>query len=201
MFGIAPHYTLIRRAAAMLSCAVLILGFSSILAADESDKKTVVTFNAPVELPGKVLPAGTYVFKLLDSAADRNIVQVFDKDETHLYATIPGIPDYHMTTPDKPVVAFEERASNAPEAIKAWFYPGDNYGVQFVYPQDRATAIAKRTNQNILSMGNEMSKHISAPSKSASDSSVQELKKTNVTAVNPSGQTAPMSTVVAPKPN
>jgi hypothetical protein len=200
MFGHASRYTLMRGAAAIQCCILFVLGFCFSLAADEFNKKTVVTFSAPVELPGKVLPPGTYVFRILDTASDRHIVQVFDKDEKHLYATVVGIPDYRMTTPEKPVISFEERPSNTPEALKEWFYPGDNYGVQFVYPQDRAKAIAKRTNQNVLAMRNEMSNNISAPSKSASDSSVQELKKTDVTAVDPSGQKTDVSTVAAPKP-
>src|ERR1700720_3721429 len=62
--------------------------------ADQSDKKTVFTFSAPVEIPGKVLPAGTYVFKLLDSTSNRDIVEIFDKDEKKLYATLLAIPDY-----------------------------------------------------------------------------------------------------------
>src|ERR1700739_1080952 len=69
--------------------------------ADEWNKKTIFTFNAPVEIPGykapMVLSAGTYVFKLLDAAGDRNIVQIFNKDENHLYSTILAIPDYRMT--------------------------------------------------------------------------------------------------------
>ncbi|HXM64439.1 MAG TPA: hypothetical protein VN950_26500, partial [Terriglobales bacterium] len=49
-------------------------------AADDFDQKTVFTFSGPVEGPGQVLSAGTYVFKLADSSSDRNIVQVFNKD-------------------------------------------------------------------------------------------------------------------------
>src|SRR5204862_769013 len=125
-------------------------------AADQWDKKTIVTFNAPVEVPGKVLPAGTYVFKLLDSASNRNIVQIYDKDEKQLLATILALPDYRLKPSDKPVITFEERPSGSPEAIKAWFYPGELYGQQFVYPHDRAVALAKRSNQPVLSMRNDM---------------------------------------------
>src|SRR5712664_1523610 len=131
-----------------LCVTVLGIGWTTGAAADERDKKTIVTFSAPVEIPGKALPAGTYVFKLLDSTSNRNIVQIFDKDEKQLYATILAIPDYRMEPSDKPVIKFEERAANAPEAVKAWFYPGDQYGQQFVYPHRRAVELAKRTRQN-----------------------------------------------------
>src|SRR6266436_4710922 len=106
-----------------LGAIVLGIGLAPRCAADEHDKKTIVTFSAPVEVPGKVLPAGTYVFKLLDSTANRNIVQIFDKDEKQLYATILAVPDYRMQPSDKPLIQFEERPSDSPPAVKAWFYP------------------------------------------------------------------------------
>ena len=100
--------------------------------ADESDKKTIVTVNQAIQVPGKVLPAGTYVFKLLDSN-DRTLVAIYDADEMHLITTVQGIPDVRIETPDKAILQLEERHSGQPQALKAWFYPGDNFGVEFVY--------------------------------------------------------------------
>ena len=71
------------------------------------NQKTVITFSGPVEIPGvhltgwAVLPAGTYVFKILDSQSDRHIVQIFNKDETKVYATILAIPNYRLKATDK----------------------------------------------------------------------------------------------------
>lgn len=180
----------------ILGALVLTLAF-----ADESNKKTTVTFNEPVEVPGKVLAPGTYIFKLLDSASNRNIVQIFAKDEKYLHATILAIPDYRPTAADRPLIRFDERPSNSPEALKAWFYPGDTYGQQFVYPHDRAVAIAKRTNQNVLSMRNDMANNITTPANSAADASVQALEKADVTAVRPSGEEVDMDQAVSTKPN
>jgi hypothetical protein len=101
--------------------------------ADETDKKTIVTVNEPIQVPGKVLPAGTYVFKLLDSN-NRYLVGIYNADEMHLITTVQGIPGYRTETPDKAILQLEERPSGQPEALKAWFYPGDNTGVEFVYP-------------------------------------------------------------------
>ena len=168
--------------------------------ADESNKKTIVTFSAPVEVPGRVLPAGTYVFKLLDSTSNRNIVQIFDKDEKQLYGTILAIPDYRLKPTDKPVIRFEERPSGSPEAIKAWFYPGDLYGQQFVYPHDRAVELAKRTNQNVLSMRNEMAQNTKTTAKSASDPSIREMQQTEVTGTNPAGERLELVVVVLTQP-
>src|ERR1017187_3383266 len=81
----------------------------------EWNHKTVMTFSAPVEIPGVhlkgwgVLPAGTYVFKILDSQTDRHIVQIFNADETQVYATILAIPNYRLKATDKTVVTFRER--------------------------------------------------------------------------------------------
>src|ERR1700674_1957398 len=121
-------------------------------AADESDQKTIFTFSGPVEIPGQVLSAGTYVFKLADSSSDRNIVQVFNKDETNLYGTFLAIPDYRIKPAGKTIITFEERPAGSPEAVKAWFYPGENYGRDFVYPKPKATALAKANNTPVPSM-------------------------------------------------
>jgi hypothetical protein len=42
--------------------------FAPFAKADEWDKQTIVTFNKPVEVPGSVLRAGTYVFKLAEQS-------------------------------------------------------------------------------------------------------------------------------------
>ena len=101
--------------------------------ADEFDKKTIVTVNEPIQVPGKVLPAGTYTLKLLDSN-DRTLVAIYNADGRHLITTIQGIPDYRMETPSEAILQLEERPEGQPEALKEWFYPGDNAGVEFVYP-------------------------------------------------------------------
>jgi len=120
--------------------------------ADQWNHETRVTFSQPVEIPSMVLPPGTYVFKLLDSQVDRNIVQIFSEDKDHVYATILAIPDYRLRPTGKTVIMFEEREAGAPQAIRAWFYPGENYGAEFVYPQPRAAALAQATNQAVPSM-------------------------------------------------
>ena len=111
--------------------------------ADEWNKKTVVTFSQDVEVPGKVLPAGTYTFRLLDSPSDRHIVQIFTADGSHLITTILAINNYRLRPTGETVMKFNERAGNAPDALRAWFYPGDNFGQEFVYPKVRAIQLAQ----------------------------------------------------------
>ena len=184
----------------MLCAAVLTIAFAPAARPDDWDKKTVVTTNVPIEVPGKALPAGTYVFKLLDSPSNRNIVQIFDKDEKHLLATALTVPDYRLEPTDKLLLQFEERPSGTPEAVKAWFYPGENYGREFVYPHQRAVELAKQTQQNVLSMGDEMTRNMKTNSSSATSADIQGLQKTEVTGVSPVGEPVDIEVVVLSKP-
>jgi hypothetical protein len=121
-----------------VACLALI-GFSIKTAtADEWNKEMILRFSAPVQVPGKVLQPGKYVFRLVDNNSNRNIVQIFSVDERgrqDFVTTIQTVPDYRLETPDKPMIQFQERHLGDPEAIKSWFYPGVNYGWHFVYPK------------------------------------------------------------------
>ncbi len=174
-------------ALSILAVMAAVLFLSPQARADAWNKKTIVTFNEPVEIPGRVLPAGTYVFKLADMMADRNVVQVFNKDENHLYGTFLAIPDYRMKTPNKPIITFEERAAGSPQAIKAWFYPGDNYGDEFVYPKVRAAELAKVTQQPVPAMPNELAGNTQKPVQSAKEPAVVQMEQSQVTVQQPEG--------------
>src|ERR1044071_522225 len=117
--SIRKQSTCVNRAVvAFLAVAVLFIGATT-ASAQLASKKTTVTFTEPVEIPGvdaRVRPAGVYVFRLLDSLSDRHIVQVFNKDESHIYATILAIPNYRLRATDKTVMTFAERAAGDPRA-------------------------------------------------------------------------------------
>jgi len=110
--------------------------------ADQWDKKTVLTTNEAIQLPNVVLQQGTYTFKLLDSQSDRHIVQVFDKDGMHLITTILAIPNYRLPPTGKSEFTFWAVPAGQPPAMRAWFYPGDNFGQEFAYPKNMSTQIA-----------------------------------------------------------
>jgi hypothetical protein len=199
--GTAGKQHLLRVVAlALTMISMLGIGLTSASAADIGDKKIIVTFNTPVEIPGKALPAGTYVFKLLDDTGSRDIIQVFDKDEKQVLGTIVGIPDYRQTPPDKPIVNFQQQGSDTPPAVKAIYFPGDTYGLQFVYPRDRAIQLAKNTHQNVLSMGNDMKQNMATQTSAANSPSVQQLEKADVTGVNASGEPVDIVIIVGSKP-
>jgi hypothetical protein len=189
----------------VLAFSITALGvmFSATASAQPWDKKTTVTFSAPVEIPGvgaQVLPAGTYVFRLLDSLSDRNIVQIFNKDESHVYATILAIPNYRLKATDKTVMTFAERAVGDPQAIRAWFYPGDNWGQEFVYPKRKAVELAKITNLPVLYIPDEVAPNIVVPVKTATEPPVVALKEAPVMAVKPTGEVTAIAEVVTPPP-
>lgn len=155
--------------------------------AADLEKTTIFTFSSPVELPGVALPAGTYVFKVLDSGADRNVVQVFDKDQKHLFATVLTIPDYRPQPSDKAIVRFSETAAGAPPAVKVWFYPGDTSGWEFVYPKSRAMELAKASNQAVPSMPSELTPNITKPVSGSKDAPVKAMTSAPLKAQRPNG--------------
>jgi hypothetical protein len=111
--------------------------------ADTWDKKTIVTFSDAVEIPGQILPAGTYVFKLFNSLSDRHIVQIWNEDENQILATIQTIPSYRFDTPDRTIFEFDERLGASPMALHTWFYPGHNMGQEFVYRYDKLNQLTR----------------------------------------------------------
>jgi hypothetical protein len=174
--------------------------------ADEWNRKTVVTFANPVEIPGVhlagwgVLPAGTYVFKILDSQSDRHIVQIFSQDEKTIYATILAIPNYRLHATDKTVITFDERAIGKPEALHAWFYPGRNWGEEFVYQKTQAIELAKTVNTAVLFTAAEIPVEVTEPIKTADAPIVVQMEQAPVMAVKPTGEELELTAVVTPPP-
>jgi hypothetical protein len=186
--------------------ALMGMAFSPSAKADDWNRKTEITFSGPVEIPGVhltgwgVLPAGTYVFKILDSQSDRHIVQIFNKDETTIYATILAIPNYRLRSTDKTVITFRERPAGQPEALRAWFYPGRNWGEEFVYPKAKAMELAKATNTPVLFTPAEIPVEVAEPVKSVDAPVVVELKRAPIMAIKPTGEEVQLAEVVTPPP-
>ena len=119
--------------------------------ADEWNKLTNLTFSGPIQLPGVAnVPAGTYTFRLADASTSRRVVQVLDKNTGKVFAMFLTMSDHRMKPTEKPVVMFSESPAGSPPAVKAWFYPGETDGYEFVYPKDQATRIARQTHQPVL---------------------------------------------------
>jgi hypothetical protein len=160
--------------------------------ANEQSNQTVVTFAVPVEVPGvsaQTLPAGTYLFKALESSPDRDIIQVSSPDGSQVFATMLGVPNSRLKAPDLVTVMFTDRPAADPQALEAWYCPGRMWGDQIVYEKSRAIELAKETNGAVLST-----------SVVLASSSVEVLKTAVIEAVSPTGETIAMAQVVDSPP-
>jgi hypothetical protein len=196
----------LKAAPTVLCAAIIATAFSPSVKADDWNQKTVITFSQPIETPGvhikgwAVLPAGTYVFKLLGSPSDRHIVQIFNQDETVVYATVLAIPNYRLRATSKTVLTFRETPPGQPDVLRAWFYPGKNFGEEFVYPKERAIELAKVTNSPVLYTSAEIPAEVEAPITSAEEPVVVQLKQAPVQAVQPTGEEVEIAQVVTAPP-
>jgi len=125
-----------------LLAAATLAASLSVVRADTWDKKTTVSFSQPVEVPGHILQPGKYVMKLVDSQSDRHVVQFTNERQNHVYATTIAVPAYRTQVTGRTVITFYEAAAGQPEPIRNWFYPGDNFGQEFVYPKEHLREIA-----------------------------------------------------------
>ena len=137
MFNTIRVSRLIRTAAVAALGVAFIMGVSSPLKAETmAGNAATVTFDHPVELPGKVLPPGSYVFKTSDNDV---LVQVFSADQKHLFATLSVIPEDRpkLDTENDSFVQLTKTRADAPQEIEGFFVAGRTTGYQFVYPSDR----------------------------------------------------------------
>ena len=197
------------KAAAILFCvATMTTILSTGARADFYDRTTTITFGAPVEIPGvhlkgySVLPAGTYVFKLMDSTSNRHIVQIFTSDQSKCLATILAIPNTRLKLSDKTVVTFRERPDGEPPALRAWFYPGAAWGDEFVYGKKKAKEIAQATQTPVLYNNTDSDEtanaEVTAPIQTPRPAEVQQMNRTEVKAYSPTGDDVELAQAVTP---
>lgn len=124
-----------------------VIGFGTGIAvspaqADQWDKKTILTVDQPIQVTETLLEPGQYVLKLANSDSDRHIVQIFNSDQTHIIDTVLAIPNYRLQPTGQSRFAFWETPPGNAKALRAWFYPGDNFGQEFRYPKHLAMLAA-----------------------------------------------------------
>ncbi len=132
---------------------ICLLLTGGVLLADDWNKRTEVTLGQPVIVAGVpvvTLEPGKYVFRLLNSESDRHIVQIFNEREDKLFTTVLAIPNYRLDATDKTEFMFYETPAGNPVALHAWFWPGDKWGQEFVYPKGLAAKIARETGEKVL---------------------------------------------------
>ena len=161
----------------VLCCAAAIVATTAPLAQAQTtqwNKKTFLTFSGPVQVPGKTLAAGTYTFQMADLIANRHVLQILDKDEKSIIATVMTVPSRRSAPAEKNVVMFSERPAGSAPAVQMWYYPGVETGNEFVYPRTQAIQIAKASHTSVLSTDDE-------------GASADSMKSAKVTRIDESG--------------
>lgn len=186
---------------ALAVCFVLFsAAFSAPAEASERNQATKVTFSAPVEVPGTVLPAGSYLFTIMPDDPEHNVVQIWSADHTKFFSTVMTVPDYRRKPTGNPVLLFDQQAGS-PAAVQAWFYPGDLYGHDFVYPKSRATELAKESGQPVPSVPDDVAENGNRSSaNSVNDSSISAMRHAQVKAERPSGEEVDIIEVIQTNP-
>ncbi|HKT24215.1 MAG TPA: hypothetical protein VJR04_06400 [Terriglobales bacterium] len=186
----------------LASCLVLFFAvFAAPARADQRNQATKVTFSAPVEVPGTVLPAGSYLFTVMPDDPDHSIVQIWSADHQKFFTTVMTVPNYRRTPTGQPVVLFDRSQPGTPVAVQAWFYPGDVYGHDFVYSKSRATDLAKETGQAVPSMSDDVAANGNKSSaNSMNDSSISAMKDAQVKAMRPTGEEVDIIEVIQTTP-
>ena len=117
--------------------------------ADEDDQATKITFNQPIQIPGQVLPAGTYLFKLL-TGDSLDVVQIFNSDRTHLYATLETIPRESQPIPNDTTITLVEQGAGKPDLLLTWSYPGNETGHEFIYSNQLEKQMAQEQQLKVV---------------------------------------------------
>jgi len=139
----------INKVALLIAFAIASVLFLEVAArADEADQSTKITFSQAIEIPGQILPAGTYLFKLADPN-DLNVVRIFNSEGTRLYATLQTITAERAKPTGDAVVVLADQPQGRPETLLKWFYPGDTSGHEFVYSKQEEQQLAQARQQTI----------------------------------------------------
>jgi hypothetical protein len=183
---------------AAIACSAMLLTSAAATAQTVADRTTFVTFSAPVSIPGATLPAGTYTFKLADSPANRNIVQVFDKDQMKLYATLLAVAADRTEAEGDPVVTFRETAANRPPAVRYWYYAGERSGSEFVYPKSQAIEIARASGDSVMAVDTDSASiddmKSATPSRVTADAAQSSTSTSTATSTTTSSSTTASTT-------
>lgn len=181
---------------------VAIVGIAGlgVVTADQWDKKTIITIDEAMQLPNAMLQPGTYVIRLQNSIANRHVVQVFDKDEKHLVTTILAIPNMRLQPTGKSVFAFWEVPAGKPKALRAWFYPGDNFGQEFAYPKEQAVQITASNSGATVPINDAKPEELAVAEPAPAQPPQAEPAPAPVATVQATPAPAPVQVAAAPQP-
>jgi hypothetical protein len=127
-----------------------VLFFEFAAHADEMDESTKITFSAQIQIPGQVLPAGTYTFQQVDANSESGLVQIFNADHSVLYATLQTVSAERREPTGDTTITLAEPETGKPDVLVKWFYPGRTIGHEFVYPKQQEQEIAQAKQETFV---------------------------------------------------
>lgn len=197
-----------------IAALTLAVAFCPLAQADVWNKKTIITTNVPLQIPGKILPAGKYVLRLVESLSNRHIVQVMNESEDKVEATIIAIPNYRLQPTGETRFGFWETPAGTTPALRSWFYPGDNFGQEFAYPKSFAATLSATNKDAVPTLNDDhaaaaqmaaariaANQPVSEPAVAATPVEVAKVEVAKVeTAPEPVAAVAPTPEPVSPTP-
>jgi hypothetical protein len=126
----------VHRIAHTLSGVVLlgVLATSTTGAIPNARRTTNFTFKASVALPGVTLPAGSYVFEVMNPDTSADLVRVMNRERNRTYTMQFTRRVQRPASGDlKAIVALGESPAGTPQPIKTWFPDNETTGREFIY--------------------------------------------------------------------
>lgn len=102
------------------------------------DDRAVFRFPSPVSIPGGTLPAGEYIFRVVDPDTGRSVVQVLDLDGRVHGMFFTQRTQRALPAETAEVSLGEARAGDTP-SIGSWWQPGELHGREFMYRPGEAS--------------------------------------------------------------
>jgi len=186
MMNMHTIHTLVRHT--LTTSLVALAAVATAGAQTALNNRTVMTFSQPVEVPGKVLPAGTYTFEMHDSGMNRHVIQIMDQGGTKVIALVLAVPTYRAKATDETVVKFAEVMPGQPQAIRQWYYPGQTTGNEMVYSKSRARELAAASHVAVAAADDAV----------YTDTKMDTMKDAPIVSVTPEKKEEPMKYVPAP---
>jgi hypothetical protein len=126
---------------------------AAVTRADDSVKQATVTIQSSEQVPGSVLPAGTYVFKQTGMQSGWAIVQIYSKDGSALVTTILAYPNAQVLSNGQNFVVYPVTGSGSVPAMEGIVFAGDSTVQQFAYPEATADQIGAANHLRIPTTG------------------------------------------------
>jgi hypothetical protein len=134
MSTISAHPLTRRVLAGLCAAAALAFGADAGRAASRVHHTSIIGFNQPVAVPGRVLAPGEYVFEIANGDTSHDVVRVRSRSSGRsLYAGFAREVRRPQRSARTPVITFHEAPPGAAAPIRAWYPDGLARGFELIY--------------------------------------------------------------------